>query len=133
MPELPDWEQPDASGKTYRQPYYFTPKSGEPLALAGLMQWAKDPRDPDQKIMTFTIITTEATDDVGLIHQRMPMIIRPSNWQAWLDPAMTDADTAQALMAPPGEGSLNIFKVRTDVNNARNNGPQLIEPLEQLA
>ncbi|MCP2323662.1 putative SOS response-associated peptidase YedK [Hamadaea flava] len=126
------WEEQDESGKSYKQPYYFTPKDGEVLALAGLMRWAKDPRNPDEHIMTYTIITTEATDDVGLIHDRMPMIIRPSNWSAWLDPAMTDADTAQALMAPPGEGALNIFKVPTAVNNARNNGPQLIEPIEQL-
>jgi len=126
------WDERDETGKEYRQPYYFTPKDGGALALAGLMQWAKDPRNPDEKIMTYTIITTEATDDVGLIHDRMPMIIRPSNWAAWLDPTMTDVDTALALMAPPGEGTLNIFKVRTTVNNAKNNGPELIQPVEQL-
>jgi len=44
---------------------------------------------------------------------------------------MNDLDTAQALMAPPGEGALKIYKVSTAVNKATNNGPDLIRPLEQ--
>lgn len=126
------WKETDESGKQVNQPYYFTPKDAGVLALAGLMRWAKDPRDPDQKILTYTIITTEATDDVGKIHQRMPVIVRPENWSAWLDPSMNDMDTAQALLATPPAGTLSIVKVATTVNSAKNNGPQLIEPIEQL-
>lgn len=122
-------EEPEGGGKPIKQPYFFSPADGGVLAMAGLVQYAKDPRRPGEEIATYTIITTTATDDVGLVHDRMPMIIRPENWAAWLDPAMTDLDTAQALMAPPGAGSLTIHKVSTDVNKATNNGPQLITPL----
>ncbi|NUT36522.1 MAG: SOS response-associated peptidase [Hamadaea sp.] len=122
-------ETPEGGGKAVKQPYYFTPKDGAVLAMAGLVQYAKDPRNPDREIATYTIITTTATDDVGLVHDRMPMIIRPENWAEWLNPAMTDLDTAQALMAPPGAGLLDIFKVSTEVNKSSNNGPQLIVPL----
>jgi putative SOS response-associated peptidase YedK len=123
-------EEPEGGGKPVKQPFYFTPKNGEVLAMAGLVRFAKDPRNPDQKIPTYTIITTTSTDDVGLVHDRMPMIIQPENWDTWLDPAMTDLETAQALMAPPGEGFLTIYKVSKDVNKATNNGPQLVRPLE---
>lgn len=57
------------------------------------------------------------------------MAVTEQNWTSWLDPEQTDPDVAHQLMAPPEPGSLEIYPVSKDVNNVRNNGPELLEPL----
>jgi putative SOS response-associated peptidase YedK len=109
------------------------PHDGSTLALAGLYEAWYDksvPRDdPNAKISTYTIITTTATDSVGRIHDRMLMAITPDNWAAWLDPRNHDVDQLLSLMAPPVDGSLDMYAVATLVNNPKSNGPKLLEPL----
>lgn len=68
---------------------------------------------------TFTIITTTATDDVGRIHDQMPMIVPESNRTDWLDPGNTDPADVMPLMSAPPSGSLNIYAVSTLVSNVR--------------
>jgi putative SOS response-associated peptidase YedK len=100
------------------------------LALADLYEFwldkSKADDDPDRWLTTFTIITTTATDDVGHIHDRMPMTVAPENWEAWLDPRN---DRVRSLMAPPIPGSLDIYAISTAVNNVKNNGPDLLKPI----
>jgi putative SOS response-associated peptidase YedK len=64
--------------------------------LAGLYEFRRDKDkqsdDPDAWLITFTIITTNATDDVGHSHDRMPMTVRPEHWEAWLDPHLNKGD-----------------------------------------
>lgn len=79
---------------------------------------------------TYTIITTTATDAVGRIHDRMPMAIVKASWDDWLDPRNHATDDVLALMAPPLDGSLEMYAVSTAVNNVRNNGPDLLQPLD---
>jgi putative SOS response-associated peptidase YedK len=126
-------EQLGKSGKPLKQPFFLHPQSGGVLPLAGLYEFWRDKDkekdDPDAWLITFTIITTSATDDVGHIHDRMPMTVAPDNWVAWLDPRLDDADAVRQLMAPPPTGSLEIYPVSKQVNNVRNNGPELLEPL----
>jgi putative SOS response-associated peptidase YedK len=126
-------QQVGRSGKPLKQPFYLHPKEGDLLALAGLYEFWKDKEkdedDPDAWLVTFTILTTEATDDVGHIHDRMPMTVERANWEEWLDPRITDADKIRSLMAPPEPGSLDIYAITTAVNNFKNNGPELLEPL----
>jgi putative SOS response-associated peptidase YedK len=121
------------SGKPLKQPFYLHPKSGGVLPLAGLYEFWRDREredgDPDAWLVTYTIITTNATDDVGHVHDRMPMTVSPEHWKDWLDPRLDDADAIRELMAPPPPGTLEIYPVSTQVNNVRNNGPELREPL----
>lgn len=118
------------SGKPLKQPFYLHPTAGGSLALAGLYEFWRDRESADDEwLTTFTIITTNATDDGGHIHDRMPMTVTPDRWEAWLDPRITDPDEALALMAPPKPGTLDVYPVSKAVNNVRNNGPELIEPL----
>lgn len=109
------------------------PHDGSTLALAGLWEvWYDDSLpsdDPARKVETYTIITTTATDSVGRIHDRMPMTIAPENWSDWLDPRNGDVDQVQSLMAPPTDGSLEMFAVSRLVNSVKNNGPELLEPI----
>ena len=127
---------PDApvgkGGKPLRQPFFIHPADGSSLAMAGLYEWWRDPTraddDPHAWRLTCTVITTDATDDVGRIHDRMPMTIGRADWETWLDPAH-GADEAAALLTPAVSTRLEAYPVSTLVNSVRNNGPELIEPI----
>ena len=113
-----------ASGKIVKQPYYLAPGGSELLAMAGLYEYWRGPTG--EWLVTATIITTTATDQVGMIHDRMPMVVPRSNWAAWLD-RDTDAMVTELLATP----SLSVVHpVSTAVNWAGNNGPQLVVPIE---
>jgi putative SOS response-associated peptidase YedK len=125
-----EWQsQPGAA----KQPIYITRADGRSLALAGLYELWRDPAvgrdDPDAWLWTATVITTSAPDELGMIHDRMPMIIDPGKWTDWLDPANSDVADLRALLSPAAACGLTTFPVSTAVNSVRNNGPQLIEPI----
>ncbi|WP_166349654.1 SOS response-associated peptidase [Phytoactinopolyspora limicola] len=126
-------ERVTKAGKPIKQPFYLRRKDEHPLALAGLYEfWRRRDTpdgDPNAWLITFTIITTKASDDVGHIHDRMPMTVARENWQSWLDPRLDDTDAARQLMEAPASGSLDVFPVSTEVNNVRNNGPHLVDPV----
>ena len=125
-----EWQQQPGAAK---QPIYISRTDGRPLAFAGLYELWRDPAvardDPDAWLWTATIITTSAPDELGMIHDRMPMIIDPGSWADWLDPASNDAADLRALLVPAAASGLATYPVSTAVNSVRNNGPQLIEPL----
>jgi putative SOS response-associated peptidase YedK len=122
------------SGKPIKQPFFIRPSDGSTLAMAGLYEWWRDTGreddDPDAWRLTCTVITTEAADELGTIHDRMPMTIARGDWSAWLDPA---AAVPTSLMRPATAAGLQAYPVSTLVNNVRNNGPELLEPLEPEA
>jgi putative SOS response-associated peptidase YedK len=124
---------PVEGDKKKKQPYFIHPADGGVLAMAGLYEFWKDPGrdddDPLKWLVTCTVITTDAEDDLGRIHDRMPMMIEPERWAEWLDPKLNDAELASELLVPAQPGRLTADPVSTDVNNVRNNGPDLIKPL----
>ena len=75
------------------------------------------------------VLTTEAEDDIGQIHDRTPMLVEPDRWKAWLDPTADDVDSLRRLLVPATPGLLEAFPVSTDVNNVQNNGSHLVDPL----
>jgi putative SOS response-associated peptidase YedK len=143
-----EWQRPDGSsndqpggkggggarGGGAKQPYFITSGGGGPLAFAGLYELWRDPGLPDDHerawLWTAAIITTSAPDDLGKIHDRMPMVIEPDRWSDWLDPAHDDPAGLMALLAPAASGGLISYPVSTAVNSVRNNGPELIERIE---
>jgi putative SOS response-associated peptidase YedK len=114
--------------KPAKQPFYITPTDGSVLAMAGLYEFWKD-READEWIVSFTILTTTAEDDLGHVHERMPLFLEPQAYDEWLDPAPRGADELMGLVVPAAPGRLDAFAVSTAVNNVRNNGPQLIAPI----
>ncbi|MEV4560011.1 SOS response-associated peptidase [Kitasatospora sp. NPDC049285] len=131
-----EWRQapggPD--GKPYKQPYYLAPADGTLLGMAGLYEFWKDKTRPDDDplawLATCTIITTEATDAAGRIHDRMPLTITAANRDAWLDPDHTDPDSLRALLHTPSGTELTVTAVSTDVNNVRNDRADLLTEVE---
>ena len=120
------------AGKPRKQPFFIRPKDGGVLAMAGLYEIWRDPTraedDPHRFVWTCTVITTDAEDDLGHIHDRMPMMVERERWSAWLDTTATREDLLD-LLEPAAPGRLEAFPVSTLVSNVRNNGPELVEPL----
>jgi putative SOS response-associated peptidase YedK len=127
-----EWQALSEGGKQRKQPYYIHPKEGGPLAFAGIYELWRDkalPEDHERAwLWTAAIITTQATDEVGQIHDRMPMVIAPDHWADWLDPGNTEPGQLQATMQPAMAGGLTSYPVSPAVNYVRNNGPELIRP-----
>jgi putative SOS response-associated peptidase YedK len=126
-------EEKTKAGKPRKQPFFIHPVDGGVLAMAGLYEIWKDPTraedDPDLFRWTCTVLTTQAEDDLGHIHDRMPLMVPRDRWGAWLDPALSDRDQLLPLLEPAAPGRLEAFPVSTLVSNVRNNGPELLEPL----
>lgn len=119
-----------------KQPYYIYRTDGGILAFAGIYELWRDQSVPEDHenawYWSAAIITTDATDDIGRIHDRTPMVIRPESWADWLDPANNEKELLLATMLPatsPGAGGLTSHPVSMAVNSIRNNGPSLVEPL----
>ncbi len=125
-----EWQQLPGGAK---QPMYISRADGRSLAFAGLYELWRDPAvvadDDDAWLWTTTIITTSAPDELGMIHDRMPMIIDPGSWADWLDPANDDVADLKALLTPAMVGDLTTWPVSAAVNSVRNNGPELIKPV----
>lgn len=115
-----------------KQPFYITaPGDGDErdvLGLAGLYEFWRASRE-EPWLLTFTILTTSAEGDDGLLHDRAPLLVRPEVRDAWLAPAARPAGELLELLVPATPGRLDAWPVSTQVNNVRHNGPELVEPL----
>ncbi|QIX27485.1 SOS response-associated peptidase [Nocardioides sp. JQ2195] len=121
------------AGKPKKQPFFIRPKDGEVLAMAGLYEIWRDPTkaddDPARFRWTCTVITTDAEDSLGHIHDRMPLMVPVDRRSDWLDPTQKSRDDLLSLLEPAVPGQLEAYPVSTLVSNVRNNGPDLIKPL----
>ena len=116
-----EWKVQDGG----KQPYLIRPRGGGLLSFAGLWEsWA----GPEGEVRSFTIITTEPNALMARIHDRMPAIIPREQHARWLDPALRDAAAIQPLIASCPAAELEAIPVGREINNARNQGPELIEP-----
>jgi putative SOS response-associated peptidase YedK len=125
-------EQKTKAGKPRKQPFFIRPKDGSSLAMAGLYEIWRDPTraedDPERFRWTCTVITTEAEDELGKIHDRMPLMVERERWGEWLDPSQAK-DSLLELLVPAAPGRLEAYPVSTEVSNVRNNGAHLLDPL----
>ncbi len=128
----------DAKGRPRKQPFFMRPVSGEPIAFAGIYEFWRDrsahPDDESAWLTSFSIITTEAEPGLVAVHDRMPLVLPPDRWEAWLNPQLAEEDAVRALLAAPHPGRFAAVPVSTRVNSVANNGPELLEevPREQL-
>ena len=122
--------QTTKAGKPVKQPFFIRPADGGVLAMAGLYEIWRDPSrsedDPERFRWTCTVLTTEAEDSLGHIHDRMPLMVERDRWSQWLDPRVGGE---LSLLVPAAPGRLEAFPVSAAVGNVRNNGPELVEPL----
>src|SRR5580692_12361755 len=117
-----------------KKPFYIYRTDGGILAFAGIYELWRNSEVPDDHedawYWSGTIITTDATDEIGKIHDRTPMVIAPGDWADWLDPANAEKEHLLAAMHPAvssGTDGLAVRRVSTEVNSVRNNGSSLLE------
>jgi putative SOS response-associated peptidase YedK len=113
---------------TRRQPFAIARSDGRPLALAGLWSGWRDPA-ADRVVRTFTIITTRPNEQLAGLHDRMPVVVPDEAWSRWLDPGLADPAELNGFFEPSDEVGLRIWPVSQLVNNVRNDGPELFEPI----
>lgn len=122
-----EWQAVTEAGKTRKQPWYIHPAtSTEILAFAGLLAaWA--PPDGDTVVST-CIITTVPNEVMAPIHDRMPVILQPEQFDAWLDPGNHDTATLKAMVQPCRAELMSAYPVSPAINSGRIEGPECIEP-----
>jgi putative SOS response-associated peptidase YedK len=115
-----DERRADPGGKT---PFAIARADGEPMAFAGIWEgW----RSPEGDILrSFAILTTTVNQQMSALHARMPVILQPDDWAAWLGEAGGDP---AALLRPLPDGVLTLWQVDRRVGNVRNDGPELLNP-----
>jgi putative SOS response-associated peptidase YedK len=106
-------------------PWYVRPGDAELFALAGITAlW--------QGLRTVSLITTEPNELMQPIHDRMPVIIAPENYDAWLDPASRDAEKLMRFVQPYPARRMSAHRVGTRVSKPENDDPSLIEEAPEL-
>ncbi len=119
-----EWQAP-ATGKGAKQPFAVAMADGAPMPLAALWEgW----RAPDGSILrSFTILTTTATTELAPLHERMPVILPPEAWDAWLGDAPADEATLQAMLKPYPRQGLAVWPVGARVGRVAEDDAGLIE------
>jgi putative SOS response-associated peptidase YedK len=114
-----EWQK-GANGK---QPYYVRMEDDSPFAFAGLWESWQNGRE----IRSATIITTDANDVVAPIHNRMPVILHPEDYELWLDPDFEEKEPLSTLLKPYPAEAMEAYPVSRSVNSPSNNEPGIIE------
>ncbi|MGC5617494.1 SOS response-associated peptidase [Georgenia sp. Z1491] len=123
-----EWRAP-ASGTGPKTPHFITRSDGAPIAFAGMFSWWRPKDEPDADwLCTTTILTAAAEGDMRELHDRVPVILEPSDIDLWLDPTVTDPAEALAILAT-GTPALTWYAVSRAVNTPRNNSAELVEPV----
>jgi putative SOS response-associated peptidase YedK len=112
-------------GRGHKRPYLVRRRDRAPMAFAGLFEeWLGA---DGSELATMAILTVAANATVAAIHDRMPAILAPAAFDAWLDVRGTGVPNATALLKPAAEDLLEIVEVSQKLNNSRNEGPELQE------
>jgi putative SOS response-associated peptidase YedK len=116
-----EWQH--ISGK--KQPFYIHLPDKQPFGLAGLWEHWESPEG--EIVESCTIITTAANELMQPIHERMPVIIHPQDYDLWLDPNGQKPELLQPLLKAYPSDRMTAYPVRTLVNKATSDSPELIE------
>jgi putative SOS response-associated peptidase YedK len=115
-----------------KQPWHIRRADGKPLALAGLWEHWED-HSSGEIIESCAILTTVAAGPMRDIHDRMPVILEPEDFEGWLDPEPRQPERLRELLQPAALGVLELFPVSSYINKAGNEGEQCIAALSPPA
>jgi len=109
-------------------PYFIHLLNTDAFAAAGLYEfWAG--KDGEGPIESYTIITTEANEMIRPLYERMPVILPPDDYEAWLDPDNNEVEGLKARLKPYPAEEMRAYPISSRVNNVNNDGPEIIEPV----
>jgi len=117
-----EWQRSGA----VKQPYFIAFQDGQPFGMAGLWERWRDPAS-GEPLESCCVVTTSPAASVAHVHDRMPVIVPPEAYAEWLDPKNDATDRLARLFAPCDRPDLRARPVSQRVNNARNQGAELIE------
>jgi putative SOS response-associated peptidase YedK len=123
-----EWQKPAGGGKGAKQPFYFYLKDKPVFGFAALWEERTD-TETGEALESCAIITTEANATLTPVHDRMPVILKPEDYDAWLDPKEMDAERLQKLLKPYPSYEMNSHAVSKQVNNAGYDSAELINSL----
>jgi putative SOS response-associated peptidase YedK len=109
-----------------RQPYAVGLADRRLMALAGLWETWRSPAG--ERVRSFAIVTTSPNELLAELHDRMPVILAPENWPAWLGEEAADPELLKTLLVPYPSDDMVIWPVDRRVGNVKNKDPALIEP-----
>jgi putative SOS response-associated peptidase YedK len=122
-----EWQREGAGPKARKTPMYIQMKDGRPFALAGLWEaWQAPDAAAETGLKTCTILTTTPNALMAPIHDRMPVILPPTAYAAWLTPGELPPAQVQALLQPFDPGLMTARAISTRVNNPRFDGPEIL-------
>ena len=107
-------------------PWFVRLRDPSPIAFAGLWERWKDPAG--ELLESCTIVTTDASESIKKIHDRMPVVLPEQSWDRWMDPAYSDTDALSKTLGPYDPKALKAWTVSRQVNAPKNEGAKLIEP-----
>lgn len=117
-----EWQKTDSK----KQPHLIHMKDDSPFAFAGLWEhWQGE----NEEIESCTIIVTEANDVLKPIHDRMPVIVSPGDYDRWLDPE-TETKALESLLKPYRGDDLERYPVSTIVNSPKNDSENCVQRAE---
>ena len=119
-----EWKR---DGKT-KQPFCFEVNQGRLFAFAGLWDRWKDPGG--NWIKTCSILTTTPNAVTSSVHDRMPVILDPDNYDLWLDPGVTKVEAVSDLMKPYDARLMRSYPVSTRINHVANDDEECSAPTE---
>ena len=111
----------------HKQPHYIHHKDGAPLGFAGL--WEHWQSADGSELESCTILTTSANEMMTSLHNRMPVILEPADYEIWLHSDGQGQDELQHLLRPANDELLQAHPVSTFVNRPQNDAPQCVAPL----
>jgi putative SOS response-associated peptidase YedK len=114
-------------GSKIKQPWFIVLVDREPMAFAGLWERWRSPEG--EELESCSIIVTNANEIMRPIHDRMPVILAPCDWDAWLEPDAKDAGALQGLLKPYSAEGMVAWPVTTKVNSPRNDSVGCMEAL----
>jgi putative SOS response-associated peptidase YedK len=118
-----EWQRQE--GK--KQPFYICLTDRAPFAFAGLWEHWSGPNG--EALDSCTILTTEPNELLRPIHNRMPVLLEPSNYNLWLDPEVQQVEKLQSLLQAYPAKKMMAYPVSTKVNTPASNSPECIEKL----
>jgi len=117
-----EWKKQEG---TQKQPYLVRNADGSPFAFAGL--WESWTGPDGETIESCTILTTDANDLTRPIHDRMPVILKPEDYDLWLDPQAKDPEVLKPLLQPYPSEKMKAEPVSPKVNKASYDAPDCVE------
>ncbi|MBU6458377.1 MAG: SOS response-associated peptidase [Bradyrhizobium sp.] len=110
-----------------KRPYFIHRRDGQPFGFAALSETWMGPNG--EEMDTVAIVTAAASPDLAVLHHRVPVTIRPVDFDRWLDGRAYDVETAMALLIAPREGEFAWHEISTRVNRVANDDAQLLLPI----